>query len=62
MCAGFSNVFPRPSYQDDAVNNYFATANNTIPFYKTQDGKNIGANGGKFNRAGRAMRKCSLLE
>jgi tripeptidyl-peptidase-1 len=53
--AGFSNVFPRPSYQDDAVTAFFAQTNNTIPYYKTTDGKNIGKNGGKYNRAGRAM-------
>lgn len=37
---GFSNIFPRPSYQDDAVTNYLNSLGNT--------------NAGLFNTSGRA--------
>lgn len=53
--SGFSNVFKRPTYQDDAVNGYFKISNNSLPYYSTTLAKNIGANGGLFNRNGRAV-------
>jgi tripeptidyl-peptidase-1 len=52
--AGFSNVFARPEYQETAVSNYFANYDPGYPYYSTTKGKNIGANGGLYNRNGRA--------
>jgi len=52
--AGFSNVFARPEYQDTAVSNWFANYDPGYPTYSTTKGKNIGANGGLYNRNGRA--------
>ena len=58
---GFSNYFPRPSYQNKTVNNYLAKS---VPDYKYYEGNyvdvsssktNIGKNGGVYNRGGRAI-------
>jgi tripeptidyl-peptidase-1 len=38
---GFSNIFPRPSYQDDAVNSFLTTLGTTYA--------------GKYNASGRAF-------
>jgi hypothetical protein len=61
MSRGFSNYFPRPSYQEKAVNSYFAEHDPGYPYY-TFNGvdfhdpaSNIGANGGLYNRAGRGF-------
>lgn len=51
---GFSNIFERPAYQTEAVKTYFENADPGWPHYSTSKGKNIGANGGLYNRAGRA--------
>ena len=50
---GFSNIFRRPSYQHDAVQTYFDEFDPGFPHYSTTKGKNIGANGGIYNRIGR---------
>jgi len=52
---GFSNIFERPTYQTEAVKTYFQNADPGWPYYSTSKGKNIGANGGLYNRAGRAF-------
>ena len=59
--SGFSNYFPRPSYQSKAVDSYFAEHDPGYPYY-TFNGvdfhnpaSNIGANGGIYNRAGRGF-------
>jgi tripeptidyl-peptidase-1 len=56
---GFSNYFSRPSFQDKAVNTYFAEHDPGYKSYKFNgvDFENfvndIGANGGVYNRIGR---------
>lgn len=56
---GFSNYFSRPAYQNDAVDAYFAHHDPGYPYYAfngvgaLQSGRNIGANGGLYNRIGR---------
>lgn len=58
---GFSNYFPRPSYQKAAVNSYFADHDPGYPYYEfngvdfRKPGNNIGANGGIYNRNGRGF-------
>ncbi|KAF2094775.1 putative protease S8 tripeptidyl peptidase I [Rhizodiscina lignyota] len=51
---GFSNYFTQPSYQRAAVQGYLSN-HNTLPYYLANEAAtNIGANGGVYNRAGRA--------
>ncbi|KAI0884159.1 Pro-kumamolisin, activation domain-containing protein [Annulohypoxylon maeteangense] len=53
---GFSNVFPAPTYQEDAVAQYFKAADPIVqeyPYYSTQYNESVGANGGIYNRIGR---------
>lgn len=58
---GFSNYFSRPTYQDDAVSSYFSHSDPGYPYYTfngidgSKAGNNIGANGGRYNRAGRGF-------
>lgn len=49
---GFSNIYPIPDYQADAVATYLATSDPGYPSYGLND--TIGANGGLYNRQGRA--------
>ncbi|KAE8153802.1 peptidase S8/S53 domain-containing protein [Aspergillus avenaceus] len=48
---GFSNIYPIPDYQADAVAKYFKDHKPKYPYY--EGGKNIGKNGGLYNRLGR---------
>lgn len=59
---GFVNYFPAPSYQKDAVSRYFYNNAPQYPSY-TYNGSisSIGANGGVFNRIGRAFPDVSAL-
>ncbi|KAL9108243.1 MAG: hypothetical protein Q9227_006981 [Pyrenula ochraceoflavens] len=50
---GFSNIFPIPSYQSAAVQNFFSAHDPPYPYYS--GGQNIGANGGLYNRLGRGI-------
>jgi tripeptidyl-peptidase-1 len=55
---GFSNYFPIPDYQAEAVANYLETEQNpkksaSLPFYNADNGTGIGAGGGVYNRQGR---------
>lgn len=55
---GFSNIYPRPEWQDDAVQAYFDNAPvvvQDLPYYNTTELSGIGANGGLYNRGGRAF-------
>ena len=50
---GFSNIFPIPSWQQSAVSEYLTNHNPGYPSYVANgDDTNIGANGGRYNRAG----------
>ncbi|KAE8366529.1 peptidase S8/S53 domain-containing protein [Aspergillus caelatus] len=48
---GFSNIYPIPDYQADAVATYFKDHNPPYPYY--EGAENLGKNGGLYNRLGR---------
>ncbi|KAF2166680.1 hypothetical protein M409DRAFT_66650 [Zasmidium cellare ATCC 36951] len=56
---GFANFFDRPSYQDQAITNYYSKFGPSYPSYDsnkldvTDNATNIGKNGGIYNRIGR---------
>ncbi|GAB1208348.1 hypothetical protein APSETT445_007096 [Aspergillus pseudonomiae] len=51
---GFSNIYQRPDYQNAAVEEYFNTAQLSYPYYESVDNSSFAANGGIYNRIGRA--------
>lgn len=53
--------YPIPGYQSAAVQGYFTNHNPPYPFYSTIDAADIGANGGKYNRAGRGYPDVSAV-
>lgn len=57
---GFSNIFPRPSWQNGAVGNYLLRHNPNYFAYNTSDGV-IPDNAGIYNRGGRAYPDISAL-
>ncbi|RFU29747.1 hypothetical protein B7463_g6607, partial [Scytalidium lignicola] len=53
---GFANYFPRPDYQNEAVDAYFAAYDPGYPTYTVNsNGSNVGENGGLYNRGGRGI-------
>jgi len=61
---GFSNIYPIPSYQQKALDNYFANLNPTVaayPYYETTNNQAIGANNGIYNRLGRGYPDISAV-
>ena len=53
---GFSNFYPVPSYQTDAVKNYLDNHVPDYPYYiANASGTNYGENKGIYNRAGRGI-------
>ncbi len=58
---GFSNIYPIPTYQKNAVNNYLATSVPSYPYYSTTNNQNIGADGGIYNRNGRGYPDVSAV-
>ncbi|KXT11021.1 hypothetical protein AC579_7950 [Pseudocercospora musae] len=51
---GFSNYFPRPEYQKEAVDKYFEKFDPGYKYYFADTNvSNIGSNGGIYNRGGR---------
>lgn len=53
---GFSNYFPRPSWQDATVNGWMEKHNAGYKTYiANAKASNIGEGGGLYNRAGRAF-------
>ena len=53
---GFSNRYTAPAYQQAAISEYFANHDPGLPYYVANaNASNIGANGGVYNRAGRAF-------
>ncbi|KAF7594152.1 hypothetical protein BBP40_010001 [Aspergillus hancockii] len=50
---GFSNIYPIPDYQADAVAIYFKDHNPPYPY--CEGGESIGKNGGLYNRVGLAI-------
>lgn len=50
---GFSNVFPRPAYQDDVIESYFQHSPPPYPYYNIT--YNATHTGGIYNRGGRGI-------
>lgn len=50
---GFSNYFPQPDYQKDAVEKYFNRADLSYPYY-SEFGVDVNTTTGLYNRIGRA--------
>lgn len=57
---GFSNIFPRPDWQNGAVGTYLLRHNPNYYAYNTSDGK-IPDNAGIYNRGGRGYPDVSAL-
>ncbi|EAW16248.1 S53 family peptidase [Aspergillus fischeri NRRL 181] len=51
---GFSNIYERADYQQQAVEDYFSRADPGYPFYEGVDNSSFAENGGIYNRIGRA--------
>lgn len=49
------NYFPAPTYQQSALDTYFATHDPGYPTYNYSGDGSIGANAGRYNRAGRGI-------
>lgn len=61
---GFSNIYPRPSYQDSTLETYFADSDPGYKYYSTSGTNNPSAattNGGVYNRAGRGYPDVSAV-
>lgn len=58
---GFSNIYPVPSYQSEAVTAYLTNSPPQYPSYSGTDDQNIGANGGIWNSAGRGYPDVSAV-
>lgn len=58
---GFSNIFKRPEYQASSVETYFARAQLDLPYYETVNNESFGADGGVYNRIGRAYPDVSCV-
>jgi tripeptidyl-peptidase-1 len=58
---GFSNIYERPSYQSQAVADYFAKADPNYPYYESVNNNSFGANGGIYNRIGRGYPDVSAI-
>ncbi|KAJ9220584.1 hypothetical protein DTO271D3_4637 [Paecilomyces variotii] len=51
---GFSNIYKAPDYQTSAVAAYFKEKNPPYKYYESVDNSSFAANGGIYNRIGRA--------
>ncbi|KAJ5670945.1 hypothetical protein N7507_000072 [Penicillium longicatenatum] len=58
---GFSNIYERPSWQSQAVTDYFSKAKPEYPYYESVNNKSFGANGGIYNRIGRGYPDVSAV-
>ena len=58
---GFSNIFPIPSYQANAVANYLKTSPPPYTAYSSTNNNSFGANGGIYNSNGRAYPDVSAI-
>src|SRR6187402_2484623 len=54
---GFSNIYPQPSYQKEAADNFFAKHNPPYPYY--EGSSSFGKNGGIFHQLGRRVRNVA---
>ncbi|OJJ43932.1 hypothetical protein ASPZODRAFT_101669 [Penicilliopsis zonata CBS 506.65] len=58
---GFSNIFARPAYQASAVEAYLAANPPPFPSYASINNDSFGADGGVYNRIGRAYPDVSAV-
>jgi tripeptidyl-peptidase I len=63
---GFSNFFPIPDYQSDAVKEYLENHQDphqasSFPYYEAVNGSGVGQGGGIYNRAGRGHPDVAAL-
>ncbi|KAJ6086305.1 hypothetical protein N7486_010586 [Penicillium sp. IBT 16267x] len=58
---GFSNIYERPSWQAQAVTDYFSKAKPDYPYYESVNNNSFGANGGIYNRIGRGYPDVSAV-
>ncbi|KAL5329892.1 hypothetical protein ACEPPN_003412 [Leptodophora sp. 'Broadleaf-Isolate-01'] len=58
---GFSNIYPRPAYQQAAVSAYLANYPPPYKSYSGVDNMNIGAGGGIYNKDGRGYPDVSSV-
>ena len=58
---GFSNIYAIPSYQSAAVENYLTNFDPGYPYYSSTNNDSFGANGGIYNRNGRAYPDVSAV-
>ena len=58
---GFSNIYPIPDYQAEAVSNYLTNYNPGYPSYSSTNNDSFGANGGIYNSNGRAYPDVSAI-
>ncbi|KAJ5994597.1 hypothetical protein N7451_010321 [Penicillium sp. IBT 35674x] len=58
---GFSNIYQRPSWQAQAVTDYFSKAKPDYPYYEGVNNNSFGANGGIYNRIGRGYPDVSAV-
>lgn len=58
---GFSNIYERADYQKQAVEDYFAKHDPKHPYYESVNNNSFAANGGIYNRIGRAYPDVSAL-
>ncbi|BDD60315.1 hypothetical protein MPDQ_004698 [Monascus purpureus] len=58
---GFSNIYPIPDYQSDAVAKFFKDYPPPYPYYDSTNNNSFGANGGLYNRNGRGFPDVSAL-
>ncbi|KAJ5522710.1 hypothetical protein N7513_013283 [Penicillium frequentans] len=58
---GFSNIYQRPSWQAQAVTDYFSKAKPDYPYYESVNNNSFGANGGIYNRIGRGYPDVSAV-
>ncbi|KAL7907385.1 Tripeptidyl-peptidase sed1 [Trichoderma velutinum] len=58
---GFSNIYPQPDYQKDAVQTYLTEHTPSYPAYSSIYNSSFGANGGIYNKAGRGIPDVSAV-
>lgn len=58
---GFSNIYARPEWQDQAVRTYFERADPGYAYYESVNNDSFAAGGGIYNRAGRGYPDVSAI-
>lgn len=58
---GFSNIYKRPNWQNQAVTDYFNKADPGYPYYESVNNNSFNNNGGIYNRIGRGYPDVSAV-